>query len=89
MQPSKSSITDTLSSRTVVCLFCPLRVLMTSAASLNSNVLEIENQRISILLKYFPKIHEMSVFYTLLDRNTLNVLSLSLSNLLSAMPQKQ
>lgn len=83
MQPSISSITDSLSSRTVVCLFYPLRVLMTSAASLNSNVLEIENQRISIL------IHEMSVFYTLLDRNTLNVLSLSLSNLLSAMPQKQ
>lgn len=83
MQPSISSITDSLSSRTVVCLFCPLRVLMTSAASLNSNILEIENQRISIL------IHEMSVFYTLLDRNTLNVLSLSLSNLLSAMPQKQ
>lgn len=83
MQPSISSITDSLSSRTVVCLFCPLRVLMTSAASLNSNVLEIENQRISIL------IHEMSVFDTLLDRNTLNVLSLSLSNLLSAMPQKQ
>lgn len=83
MQPSISSITDSLSSRTVVCLFCPLCVLMTSAASLNSNVLEIENQRISIL------IHEISVFYTLLDRNTLNVLSLSLSNLLSAMPQKQ